>query len=148
MEKEDSKQTKSGEKNLLETLTVAVQDLIYISETDAPFEAFSWKPEAGAAAISAVNADVVLRRTDHAPDAPIRERSLESFFRFPATVQEWHEPEEAEVARRYQKLQKVLEENLTDAKVFKIGTVEIDVYIIGIDAAGNLTGVKTKGVET
>jgi len=33
-------------------------------------------------------------------------------------------------------------------KVFKIGDVQIDIYVVGIGSNGNLAGVVTKAVET
>jgi hypothetical protein len=41
-----------------------------------------------------------------------------------------------------------LKENLRDLKVYRIGRIEIDIYVIGIDSQNNLMGIKTKAVET
>ncbi len=40
------------------------------------------------------------------------------------------------------------EKNLRDLKVFKIGKIQIDVYVVGLDAEDNLLGIETKAVET
>jgi hypothetical protein len=32
--------------------------------------------------------------------------------------------------------------------VFKVGRVELDIYVVGLDENGNLMGIKTKAVET
>jgi hypothetical protein len=42
----------------------------------------------------------------------------------------------------------LLEENLADLTVFRIGSIRIDIYVVGLDADGNLAGIKTKAVET
>lgn len=145
---EQEKPQKRRKKSLQDKLTEAVKDLYYISETDAPFEPFTWKPETGAEAFSEVKADDVLRLSENAPETPVREQSLADFFRFPATEQDWHTDEDKETVKRYQKLKELLESNLKNPKVFKIGEVEIKVYIVGVDEEGNLTGVKTEAVET
>jgi hypothetical protein len=45
-------------------------------------------------------------------------------------------------------LQKLLEENLEDLIVLRTGRIQIDIYVVGLDAAGNLAGIQTKAVET
>jgi hypothetical protein len=137
-----------AKKSLADKLSDAVKDLYYISETDAPFEPFVWHAETGAEGFSSVNAADVLHFAEKLPETPIQEQTLADFFRFPATEQDWHTDEDKKTVRRFQKLQKLLETNLKDPKVFKLGEVELDVYIVGVDADGNLAGVKTQAVET
>jgi hypothetical protein len=43
---------------------------------------------------------------------------------------------------------RLLEENLADLKVFRVGVVNIPVYIAGRSASGNWLGVSTRVVET
>ncbi len=50
--------------------------------------------------------------------------------------------------RRFLALQKVLETNLHDIKVYKVGTINIDVYVVGQAADGTYEGIHTKVVET
>lgn len=148
---EDVDKSESGtrpKKDFAEELTEAVKDLVYISETDAGYETVFWRQEAGAAPFSVVDATVVLRCAGKDAQTPIREQTLDDFFSFPTTEQDWQTDEDKAMVRRYQNLKKLLEENLRDPKVFKIGAVEIDVYIIGIHQTGDLAGVKTSGVET
>ncbi len=42
----------------------------------------------------------------------------------------------------------LLEANLRDLRVFKIGEIQIDIYVVGLDVENNLTGIQTKAVET
>ena len=134
--------------DLLKRLTEATVDLFYISESDAPFEAFVWEREQGAEAVSTVNAVDILRFTGKAPGTAFREQSLEDFFRFPTTEQDWQNDEEREMVKRYVKLKELILGALRDPKVIKIGEVEIEVYLVGINQNGELAGVKTKAVET
>jgi hypothetical protein len=42
----------------------------------------------------------------------------------------------------------ILSKRLRDAKVYRIGKIEIPCYVAGIDSKGNLAGLKTVAVET
>ncbi len=42
----------------------------------------------------------------------------------------------------------LLEKNLKDLKVFKVGKIQLDVYAVGLDAESNVIGIQTKAVET
>lgn len=140
--------TENEPENLSAKLTAAIKDLYYISETDAPFETFVWQREKDAEPFSEVSAADVLRFAGKDANTTVREQSLEDFFRTPTTEQDWHGDEEKETVRRFRELKNLLETELKNAKVFKVGEIEMDVYIVGIDADGNLAGVKTKAVET
>ena len=52
------------------------------------------------------------------------------------------------IAKRFLELQKLLEENLRELKVFRIGRIQLDIFVVGIDKSGSLIGVSTKAVET
>lgn len=118
------------------------EGLYYISETDAeifPFE--GTKAEA-------VTKENILIQTKNAPDAPVEERNFAEIFARLTAMQDWFGDEEKATAERFAAIQKFLEENLKDLKVFKIGSIQIDVYFVGLDANGNLMGIQTKAVET
>ncbi len=40
------------------------------------------------------------------------------------------------------------EKNLRNLKVFKVGKIQLDIYVVGLDAENRLLGIKTKAVET
>lgn len=116
--------------------------LYYISETDAeilPFE--GTKAEA-------VTKENILIQTKSAPDAPVEERIFAEIFARLTAIKDWFGEEEKATAEKFSALQKFLEENLKDLKVFKIGKIQIDIYFVGLGAEGNLTGIQTKAVET
>ncbi|MEL7246133.1 MAG: nuclease A inhibitor family protein, partial [Cyanobacteria bacterium J06573_2] len=56
--------------------------------------------------------------------------------------------EERETAKKYQALVETLKQNLDNIQVYKIGEVEIDVYIVGQLKSGDWVGLSTKAVET
>lgn len=130
---------------LLQSLESAVENLFYISETDAGFEAFVWKLDAPADKFSA---DDVLRLAGEKSNAKVAEKSLEEFFKQPTELQDWFGDEEKAQVDKYLALKELLTAKLKNIKVFKVGETEINVYIVGIDEKGNLAGVKTKAVET
>jgi Nuclease A inhibitor-like protein len=63
-------------------------------------------------------------------------------------VQDWHDESKAKEVRQYQGLVKLLQESLEGVLVYRLGTVEIDIYIVGKTPDGNWAGLSTKAVET
>lgn len=125
---------------LAERIKKASEQIFYISETDAEILPFIGEKA------EAVNAETVLKQTG--ADAPVEERDFEEFFKRLTSLQEWFGDEEIENANRFAKLKEILQKNLKDIRVFKVGTIEIDIYIVGLDRQNILTGVQTKAVET
>jgi hypothetical protein len=74
--------------------------------------------------------------------------TLDEFFRVPAGEQEWKGEEQLAEARKYQRLRQLLEENLTGIKVYRVGEINIGVYVVGMSAEGNWLGISTRVVET
>jgi hypothetical protein len=129
--------------NLLKELNSASEGLFYRSETDAPFEAFDSKQEAQEA-----SAQNVLQLAGQKTETKVTEKTLDEFFEQPTQLQDWHGDEEKAQVEKFIRLKELISKNLRDVKVFKIGEVEVDIYIVGINADGKLAGVKTKAVET
>ncbi len=61
---------------------------------------------------------------------------------------EWKPEQERAIARRFQALLRLLKENLDDLKVYRVGTINIAVYIVGRTVTGNWVGLSTRVVET
>jgi hypothetical protein len=113
-----------------------------MSETDHPFEAFCWE---GATSTSP---DKILQVTNNQQETSIEVVDVDYFFRNIAEPKDWHsEQQQAEVGK-YQKLVEVIKDNLKDPKVYRIGEISIDAYIIGTTNEGTLAGLATKLVET
>jgi len=118
------------------------EGLYYISETDAEVSPF-----AGSGA-DAVTREEILRQTKSAANTPVEERNFAEIFARLTRIQDWHGDEEKATAAKFNKLKEFLEKNLKDLKVFKVGTIQIKIYFVGIDSQGKLMGVQTKAVET
>lgn len=126
--------------NTIDLLKQTTAGLMMPSESEYPFEVFSWES-------TPLNETTVLEKTGHSQDT-IEVVEVDDFFRVATTEEDWHEDEEKATVKRFQNLVNVLKTNLTDLQVYKIGNKEIDVYIIGTTPDGKLTVVSTKVVET
>jgi hypothetical protein len=142
--KEPSERETAGlqKDSLAKQIQEITADLYYISETDALV-----LPFVGQQAQS-VSREAVLEQTENAPDSPVEERTFMEFFARLIEIQDWFGDEEKKTAEKYLLLKKLLEKHLKDLKVYKIGKVQIDIYVVGLDAENRLAGIKTKAVET
>jgi len=120
----------------------AVDNLYYISETDAEILPFSGKKA------EVVNAQEMLSQIGKAANSPIEEKKFTEFFARLTELHDWFGDEEKTTAQKFGDLKILLEKNLKDLKVFKIGKIQIDIYVVGLNAESNLTGIQTKAVET
>ncbi len=132
----------SGEKELKKQIKKASEGLYYISETDAEILPFFGKQS------QTVTKEEIIRQTERAADTPVEERNFGEFFARLTEVQDWFGDEEKATAQKFAELKNLLERNLRDLKVFKVGKIQLDVYAVGINAENNLLGIKTKAVET
>jgi hypothetical protein len=98
-----------------------------MSESDYPFEVIRWD---GKVSIT----PEYLRNISGKPEgSPIEEIDVDSFFN---------------VSGRFRNLASLLKDNLSNIKVYKVGTINIPVYIVGRSAEGNWLGLSTRVVQT
>ena len=129
---------------IFEQLHEAAKGLLWMSESDYPLEALIW--EFGEKIL--LDNEVVLKITKHSLDTPVKVIEFDTFFQHVVTHQDWHNSEEADTVNRYQELVRIMKQYLSDLKVYKVGEIEIDVYIIGKTDAGDYAGVATVSIET
>ncbi len=127
---------------MIEQIEEASNGLWYVSETDAEIEAFEAGP------VGAVTKNAILEKLARPPQTPVEERAFEDFFKRLTTVHDWFGEEEKATARRFVRLKNLLEANLSDLRVFKVGRIEIEIFVVGLDAEGDLAGIRTEAVET
>lgn len=127
---------------LVKQIKKAAAGLWYMSETDARI-----LPFAGDKA-ETVTKEVVLAQIGKPADTPVEERDFAELFGRLAAIQDWFGEEEKAAAGKFAALRDLLQKNLKDLKVFKVGRIDLDVYVVGLDGDGNLMGIKTKAVET
>lgn len=114
---------------VLAALKKASGDLLYPSETDAPFEPFVW--DRGKNTVQAV------REKARVPaSVECEQQSLEDFFG------------DLMDEKDFQVFRKAIESLLSDVKVYRCGEIKVSYFVVGTDAAGRLAGFKTTAVET
>lgn len=128
--------------NITAQLTQASEGLLFISESDAPFEVVRWS------AHGELTPAKLLQLTNHAPDAPIQVVSVDAFFAIATQEQDWHDEEEREAVQRFRQLVNVLKETLSQLQVYRVGDRTIDAYIVGVTPSGDWVGLTTQVVET
>ena len=117
---------------VLKELQAAAKDLLFPSESDAPIEAFAWPGGAGAPDEAALRANAGIEE-----GAPVERITL------------------AQLAKTIPKESRAEFKPLLDAlgklkgtTVFKVGEVNVAVYVVGRTADGQFVGIKTEVVET
>ena len=126
---------------ITETLTQASQGLLMPSESEYPFEVFTWKD------VVELTSEKILELTNYPPETLIEEVELDYFFRNVATEKDWHDKIQKENVAKFQNLLQVIKDNLADIRVYRIGTIEVNVYIVGKTNDG-VAGLATKVIET
>ncbi len=118
------------------------EGLMYLSETDAEFTVFN------ANKVESTSKETFLSQTNGSPNVAFEEQSFDEFFLRLTTVKDWFGSAEKLQAKRFAELQELFKLNLKDLRIFRLGKIQIDIYIVGIDAENNLIGLKTNAVET
>ncbi len=118
---------------VVQVLQQAVSGLLWISESEAELEPFLWEGS------SDLSPERLLQLAGVDEGTVIDEVTLADFFR---TVS-------AEDKPKFDKLAKVLQQQLSGVKVYKLGDeAEKQVYVVGKTSDGKWAGVKTTVVET
>jgi hypothetical protein len=142
----DGTPLKTGEqksdKQLIEELKEATRDLMFMSESDYPFEIVRWKDE------KEPTPEFLRESAKLDESAPVKTQSAAEFFSAATSEPDWKGEEERATAKRFQALVSLLEENLKELKVFRVGEIDIPVYIVGRAPSGNWLGISTRVVET
>jgi Nuclease A inhibitor-like protein len=126
---------------IIDRLKQATTDLLWASESDYPFEIVAW--DRGVEMTPSI-----LFGESIDPDLTIEAIDLTDFFAPALRMEDWYEAEELALVDRYQNLVRTIESNLTDVKVFRVGEIEVEIYIVGKMPDGDLVGLKTQVVET
>jgi hypothetical protein len=132
----------NSDQELVGLLQQSVNGLLCMSESEAPFQVFTWEVQ------PLITPEIVLQQTHHSSDSPIEVVQLDQFFEVATQEQDWYGPEEQEQAKKYQHLVEVIKTNLSDVQVYRVGKTKIDVYILGKIASGHIAGLSTQVVET
>jgi hypothetical protein len=127
-----------SDEEILKELARAADGLWYLSESDYPLEPLRLEgtdEPSHARLRELAGADA---------DARVETRGLEEFFRDAAAVSAGERPAPAS----FRGVLRALRENLSDLKVYRVGDINIPVYVLGRSASGSWLGVSTRVVET
>jgi predicted HAD superfamily phosphohydrolase len=125
----------------LEKIKSAASGLFYMSETDAPLDAVEF-PETTRNEIMQK-----IKKSSSSGDH-LEEQTLDYFFRNQVKEYPEHSEEDKGRTKKFKALLETLKENLSDVHVYRVGSIQIDAYIIGKLKSGKYAGLKTKLVET
>ena len=125
---------------IAEILTQASQGVLMPSESEYPFEVFTWNTVE-------LTPEKILELTHYPPATLIEEVELDYFFRNVAGEKDWHDKIQKENVAKFKNLVQVIKDNLAEFRVYRIGTIEVNVYIVGKTNDG-VAGLATKVIET
>ena len=116
------------------------EGLLFMSETDAPLtyhilspeKSQEWPPSTGGQFLQLVG---------EAPATPVEKLAPEKFFRDLRPGNEDHEDQMAALRR-------AMTEELKNLEGFRVGEIQIKIFVLGKDDSGNVCGLQTLSVET
>lgn len=120
----------------------ATERLLFTSETDAPF---TWFAPAGVRTVPANS--TLLRLLSLPSSTPVERVTLDRLLRGAVVNADGDLPSEHRAAR-FRQLVQTLGRELTGLTVYRVGTVQIRVFILGRDRCGAVVGLETLAVET
>ncbi|MEA5490302.1 MULTISPECIES: nuclease A inhibitor family protein [Pseudanabaena] len=126
-------------KELTDRLSQLAEGLLFPSESDYPLEPFTWES-------ATISPETILTRSQKPADTAIESITLEDFFAPVVTDEDWFEDEDRAITQRFRDLQAAIA-TLENVQVFRLGKIEIDVYIVGAIGA-DVVGLKTTVIET
>src|SRR5690349_13613606 len=130
------------ERRMIDAFAQVSNGLVYISETDAEVVPFI----DGEADV--VTKEAILKAAGLPDNTSVEEVDFDQFFARLSTVKDWYGDEEKKRAGQYARLSEVLQGYLRELKVFRLGRVQIEIYIAGLDETDHLAGIRTRAVET
>jgi len=130
------------DQQILNELKNATEGLLFLSESDHPFDIVFWNGQAK------LNHEFLCAQAGKPPQSPIGEQNVDDFFRNSVSEPAWKKGERLNIARSYQALVRLLKSELADIRIYRIGRTHITVFIIGKGPNGNWMGLSTKTTET
>jgi hypothetical protein len=129
---------------LLETLGEATSGLLFPSESDAALTPYTFAGPAG----TEPTPEALLEAERLPSDTLVEQITLADLLDPFAEAADDASDEDKAEAERYRALSDLLAKKLTDLRVYRVGRVDIDVYILGKAPSGAWLGLKTHVVET
>ncbi len=105
----------------------ASEGLLVMSESDYPLEPIRWNGQI------AITPEYLCSIGGLPADSPVEETDVETFFH---------------MSEKFRNVTALLNKNLSGLKVYKVGLINIPVYIIGRSPEGNWLGLSTRLIQT
>jgi hypothetical protein len=128
--------------DLVQQFKTATDGLLFMSESDYPFEIHEWGN------LPQVNPEYIKRAAGLPPDTSVEETTVENFFRPAVQSYDGQSETARSTSERYRQLVQLIHNNLTDVTVYKLGTINMPVFIAGKTTSGNWMALSTRVVET
>ena len=116
-----------SDEKILEELRKASEGLFVISESDYPLEVIRWDGR------TAITPEYLCSISGAPAGSSIKEVDVDTFFN---------------LNEKFREVSRVLKNNLSGARVYKVGSINIAVYIVGRSPEGNWLGLSTRLVQT
>ncbi|MCK6586896.1 MAG: nuclease A inhibitor family protein [Polyangiaceae bacterium] len=123
--------------SVLRALEEASSGLLFPSETDAPLTAIELSGAHGAD----LSAEGLLKVLGRAGETHVDELTPDELF---APLLEAGDDD----AAKYGRILELIKKELTDVRAYRVGTTDIDIYLIGKHPSGAWVGLQTRAVET
>ena len=130
------------DRELIAQLESACQNLFWFSEAEYPLRVFYWQD------LSNCDEYTLLKRHNYPAGTKIAVKKLPDFFDSATKSEPWHNETEQIEVKRYQALVDLIAKNLSDIRVYLLGDIEIDVYVLGKTEHQAIAGLTTKIVQT
>lgn len=131
-----------SDEEIIEELKKMTDGLLFMSEADYPFEIVDREGQ------TEMSLEFIRELAGQPGDSPVEVISADHFFRVAVSEADWKDEAALAIAKRYQALLRLLKENLDELKVYRVGKINIAVYLMGRSQAGNWLGISTRVVET
>ena len=116
-----------SDQEILAELEAAIAGLFVMSESDYPFEIVQWDGD------TSITPEYLCTFSGRPEGTPIQETDVDTFLN---------------ASGSFQAVLAVLKSNLADIKVYKVGSINIPVYIVGRSPKGNWLGLSTRLIQT
>lgn len=127
----------------LQTKVIAASTgLLWPSESDYPIDFVSVR------GTKTVSVEVARKLAGVPAGAVVEERSFDEWFNHVVTVWDAEDPVAVANAARFRTLKSTLSGGLTGLKVYRFGTIDIRVVIIGRTSCSDVAGIATTVIET
>lgn len=127
-----------------ERLEAAAEGLLFISESESPFEYVELPGEATAE----LTADAVRAALGEAEGTSASETTLDRWLAGHIEEADPADPVAQENVPKFQALKQALTESLADVKVFRLGDAQVRYYALGRAPDGRVAGLAASALET